>query len=368
MNGQTQIQNNNVQTNNLVAQPDKNNLVKTQDSNPELPDSVMMSPLDIHFQRERISQMMTIADTLHKAGCFGSDVQNAFQAFVKIQTGAEMGMPPMEAMNSLYIVKGKITLWGAAVSKRIREHGWKIEYLEEKETEVTVKVSKNGEEHEYTATQEQLKKLGSKAAGFALSDKLRWHGLARLLRFHIPEVMGNAVSYIKEEMDDLPNISEKPAVRLGNAEFNASDFSAPTEVPENIEEEKPKEKEVGSVANEKPDIKPTSEDKKGIGVSEEVKKPVVSKKDKEVFSESQKEKISRSVSSFCKKIEACKSFKEINQLKEKFSKAVSLEDRGGLCDEQVKSIWNALGEKLKTFPKREGDEVADAEYVENLFT
>lgn len=317
-------------------------LTKTQATHPDLPNSVMMNPLDIHFQRERISQMMTIADTLVKANCFGRDVNNAFQAFVKIQAGAEMQMPPMEAMNSLYIVNGKITLWGAAVSKRIRDHGWKITYEEETETQVTAVVEKNGESHQYTATQKQLKDLGSKAAGFALADKLRWHALGRLLRFHIPEVMGNAVSYLKEEVDDLPDRSGKidsPAMRLENAEFNADDFAPASKESGGNTIELNKEN-VAEALNTAKQQMPSY----GEPVMEQESAPEPKDEPADLT------KVEEMVISTIEDIKACESFEEVNELKEAFQKIVAEEARGGMTDQQVRNIWLALGEKLKEFP------------------
>ena len=51
--------------------------------------------LPLSQQAEIMKHRLAIADKFHKAGCFGGDVKNSFQAMVKIQAGAEMGMPPM---------------------------------------------------------------------------------------------------------------------------------------------------------------------------------------------------------------------------------------------------------------------------------
>jgi hypothetical protein len=111
-----------------------------------------------------------------------------------------MGIPPMEAMSSLYIVNGKVTMWGMALSKRLREHGWKIEYLESTETVARVKIMKGDESYEYTATPGELK--NSQAMKFAPKDKLKWHALSRLVRFSVPEILG-PVSYLAEEAEEF---------------------------------------------------------------------------------------------------------------------------------------------------------------------
>lgn len=182
--------------------------------------------LDSQFDPKRLNQMVAFANEFFKAGCFGRDVQNAHQALVKLQAGYEMGLPPIEAMNSLYIVNGKITLWGTAQTKKLREHGWKITYNESKEDQVTVTIKKNDEEYSYTATGEQLRKMKGQAFGFAPKDKLRWHAISRLIRFYVPEVMSAGMYYSKEEMEDAPNYTEASVVEVKAEDGNivASDF------------------------------------------------------------------------------------------------------------------------------------------------
>ena len=170
---------------------------------------IVLQDTDVYLQKERIKQQLELAQIFFEARCFSSDVKNPAQAFVKIQAGAELGMPPMEAMNSLYIVNGQITIYGMALTKRLREHGWKIEFSDESDKAVTATISKNGEKYSYTATIEELKKLGSRAVQFAPKDKLKWHAISRLVRFHVPEVTKGIIKYIKEEIEDLPMEEDK---------------------------------------------------------------------------------------------------------------------------------------------------------------
>lgn len=165
--------------------------------------------VDVFFNAERLNMMMKMANEFVKSGAFGVDCKTAQAALVKMQTGAEMGMPPMEAMNSLYIINGHVTIFGMATAKRIRQAGWKIEYLNESDEAVTVRVTKDAEIHEYTATLKEVNKLNSRAVKFAQKDKLRWHALGRILRFYIPEVLGGAVSYLREELEDEIEVAEK---------------------------------------------------------------------------------------------------------------------------------------------------------------
>ena len=163
-----------------------------------------------YFNADQLEQALRVATQFYKAGCFGKDVQSPEQAFVKIQAGAEMGLAPMESMNSLYIVNGKITMWGMALSKRLREYGWSIEYLESSNSIAKVKITKGKESYEYTATPDEMK--NSNAYKFAPKDKLKWHALSRLVRFNVPEILG-PISYTAEEAEDV--IDAEVVVKAG---------------------------------------------------------------------------------------------------------------------------------------------------------
>lgn len=181
-----------------------------------------VSQISTFFDIGRVNEMYKLAQNFHAANCWGPDVKNPAQALVKIQAGFEMGMAPVEAMNSLYIVNGKITIWGSAMTKRLREHGWKIEY-EEKLSEATVTISKGQERYSYTATMDELKKIKSRAAEFAGKDKLKWHAISRLIRFHVPEVLGAGVAYLQEEIID----AGEPSVSVVEQKSESSELANP---------------------------------------------------------------------------------------------------------------------------------------------
>jgi hypothetical protein len=63
-------------------------------------------------------QIKGMADTLIESRALPQYVQNKEQAIVVMQAGFEMGMKPLESLNSLYLVNGQITIWGKALVKR----------------------------------------------------------------------------------------------------------------------------------------------------------------------------------------------------------------------------------------------------------
>lgn len=152
---------------------------------------------------------IAMANKLFAAGCFTTDVHNAEQAFVKIQAGYEMGMTEMRAMNGLYIVNGKVTVWGQETSRRLKEHGWELFYENESDDGVTVKIknSKTGKEYKETVNKNEKQLANSRAMGFAPKNKMRFYGLAQLIKFHAPEVLNG--HEITENVIDMPPIEDQ---------------------------------------------------------------------------------------------------------------------------------------------------------------
>jgi len=157
------------------------------------------------FDLQTFETMKAIAVKMHGAECFSGNIQSAEQAFVIIQAGYEMGIAPVEALNSFYIVKGKITIYGVALAKRVKMHGWKIKTGKHDEKECELTVYKDEESHSYTAKKEQVENLGAgkgkNAYHNAPEDKLYWHAMSRIVRRYIPEVLGS-VAYTHEEIQE----------------------------------------------------------------------------------------------------------------------------------------------------------------------
>lgn len=163
--------------------------------------------VQFYYDPGSINSMLAMANKFIKSGAFAETIKNPEQAFVVLQTGKEMGMPPMESMRSLYIVNGHVTIWGMALSKRLREFGWEINYPISTTEKCKVVISRErdgrAEEHQYEVDEEDLKLIQNKRAyKMDPKSKLRWHALSRLVRFSVPEVLG-PVQYTKEEMEDF---------------------------------------------------------------------------------------------------------------------------------------------------------------------
>lgn len=167
-----------------------------------------------YFNESVLTQMERIAQTFIKSGACPKYIQNAPQLVLTMQTGYEMGMKPVEAMNSLYIVNGAINLWGKALARRLREHGWIIKYemLTDRGGSCRATVTKGDESYTETYSFEAAEKSGYTKdfkgnvkigwkEGVNRMLKLRYGALSVIIKSYIPEVMG-AASEVQEVYED----------------------------------------------------------------------------------------------------------------------------------------------------------------------
>lgn len=85
-----------------------------------------------------LKEKMALANVFAQSGRFSGDT-NAAQAVVKIQAGAELGIPPIQAMTNIHIVQGRVTLGATVIAALIKQSGrydYKIKKLDETSCEL----------------------------------------------------------------------------------------------------------------------------------------------------------------------------------------------------------------------------------------
>lgn len=157
-------------------------------------------------------QMKALANDFLASKAIPKCWETAAQVLVGIQAGYEMGMKPMESVNSLYVVNGAVNVWGKATVRRLREHGWTIQFKNETQEACTAIVKKGRERYEETYTFSEAEesgytndsygklKIGWKA-GINRKLKLRYGVLALIIKTYIPEVLGAAVGIVEVDED-----------------------------------------------------------------------------------------------------------------------------------------------------------------------
>lgn len=181
-------------------------------------------------------QMKAMANDFIASKALAKCWETPTQVLIGLQTGLEMGMQPMEAMNSLYFVNGAINVWGKATTKRIKDHGWYIKYSNESQEESTatiwkgknpVKPGANDEQYTetftfadaelsgYTTDSYGKLKVGWRP-GMNRRKKLRYGVLALIINTYIPEVLGSAIGIVEVSDDYDLGTNDKPAQLVDN--------------------------------------------------------------------------------------------------------------------------------------------------------
>jgi len=78
---------------------------------------------EIHEQcLDPVSKEMVMGEVFAKSGMF-PDIKNAAQGYVKILAGKELGLSPIQALNSFYFVNGRLGIMSQAVSALVKKSG-----------------------------------------------------------------------------------------------------------------------------------------------------------------------------------------------------------------------------------------------------
>ena len=162
------------------------------------------------------AQMKQMATDFIASKAVPRGIENAEQLIMVFQAGYEMGMKPVEAMSSLYIVNGKITPWGPAVIRRLRNFGWRINYQETLES-CTATVTNGDESYTDTFTFEMAEKSGYTKdrsgslevgwiPGANRTLKMRYGAISNIVKTYLPEVLGIYAGIAELEMDAVSEL------------------------------------------------------------------------------------------------------------------------------------------------------------------
>jgi len=89
-----------------------------------------------------LEDMKTVAQIILQSKLAPESFKTSEQIFVGLQTGAEIGLKPMQALNSIVVIKGKPTLWGDAPLGLVKRSGlceYCKEYFELDDKEILAK-------------------------------------------------------------------------------------------------------------------------------------------------------------------------------------------------------------------------------------
>ena len=148
------------------------------------------------------SEISKMAEAFASSGMF-TDAKQMGQAFVKIQAGQEIGIPPFAAMSGIHIIQGKPTLGAGLIASAVKGSG-KYDY---KAKELTDKVCSidfyQGAEFigNSTFTIEDAKKALTKNIDKFPKNMLFARAISNGVKWYCPDVFSGPV-YVPEEMPE----------------------------------------------------------------------------------------------------------------------------------------------------------------------
>ena len=150
-----------------------------------------------------LSEIMSIGKAFHESGMF-TDIKSAAQAVVKIQAGAEMGIPPFAAMSGIHIIQGKPTVGAGLMAANVKGSG-KYDYRVVESTEKICSIDFfQGKEKigNSTFTIEDAKKAGTKNLDKFPKNMLFARAISNGVKWYTPDVFSGPV-YVPEEMPEV---------------------------------------------------------------------------------------------------------------------------------------------------------------------
>ncbi len=168
------------------------------------------------------NEISIIAKTFAESGMF-SDAKQASQAFVKIQAGQEIGIPPFQSMSGIHIIQGKVAIGAGIMAARVKGSG-KYNYKVIKQDEEACSLDfYQGKEMigNSTFTKQDAVKAGTKNIDKFIRNMLFARAVSNGVKWFCPDVFSGPV-YVPEEMDfaqestktvDVPHQDVSPAFK-----------------------------------------------------------------------------------------------------------------------------------------------------------
>jgi hypothetical protein len=164
-------------------------------------------------QVNSLPELLQLAEYFAASGMF-TDAREKGQALVKIQAGAELGVPPFQAMTGVHIIKGKPAIGSGLIAAKIKASG-KYTYKVLVHTAAVCKIEfyekVNGKFEPIGISEmtiEQARKQGSQNLDRLPLNMLFARAISNGVRFHCPDVFMGAV-YTPDELGAKVNENEE---------------------------------------------------------------------------------------------------------------------------------------------------------------
>jgi len=147
----------------------------------------------------------SVAPVVHSG--FFADARDASQAIIKIQAGAELGLPPVQAMTQINVIKGRITLSAGLMAALLKRAGYRLRVVWGKDPlccTILVRDPHGEEVGDSSFSTEDAKQAGLSGANWQkyTRNMLYARAVSNAARWYAPEVLAGC--YLPEELADAP--------------------------------------------------------------------------------------------------------------------------------------------------------------------
>lgn len=162
-----------------------------------------------------LTEAIQMGKVFFESGLF-TDLKSAAQAVVKIQAGAELGIPPFAALSGVHIIQGKPTIGANLMAGKIKASGkYNYRVIQQDEKACSIDFYEGKEKiGNSTFTAEDAKKAQTKNLDKYARNMLFARAISNGVRWFCPDVFTTSV-YTPEEMGTIEDISHEevpPAV------------------------------------------------------------------------------------------------------------------------------------------------------------
>lgn len=214
--------------------------------------------------------MKGMAQVFVQSGAFPA-ADNMAKVMVKMQAGRELGMQPVQAIQSMYFVHGKLGMYGQALLALMKKNGLKVKWTEMSAEKVTGEFSAEGQDPvtiSFGKEDQQRAKLGGDNYSKYPQDMYVARCVSRAAKL-FPELVGAPVETVEVLQDIGPTEALQAPVDSPAPAIEAP-LPAKLQTPQEKKEEKRVEKQVAKAAEETDEDKAMMADPRVAEIVEEM--------------------------------------------------------------------------------------------------
>jgi hypothetical protein len=161
-----------------------------------------------------VNDIMIMAKTFAESGMF-ADAKQMGQAFVKIQAGQEIGIPPFAAMSGIHIIQGKPTIGAGLIASTVKGSGkydYKVVKLDDTVCSLDFYQGVNNIGNSTFTIQDAKKALTKNIDKFP-KNMLFARAISNGVKWYCPDVFSGPV-YTPEEMESVTTTEDVAHVEV----------------------------------------------------------------------------------------------------------------------------------------------------------